>query len=183
MKTNRIKSYLLAFSLTLGLAAAGSAQIGNWDPKLPEKAEKTLNDFMEKDPNIEEFVKQSFAYAVFPSIGKGGVGIGGAHGRGVVYQDAEIIGNSKMTQVTVGLQWGGQAYSELLFFENEAAFERFKTNELKLAAQASAIALDKGVSTDVAYEDGVAIFTLPKKGLMYEASIGGQVFKFWEVEK
>ena len=83
-----------------------------------------------------------------------------------------------MTQISLGLQWGGQAYREVIFFETEAALRSFKENNFELAAQASAVAVTAGASADAAYEKGVAVYTMTKGGLMYEASIGGQKFKF-----
>ncbi len=89
-----------------------------------------------------------------------------------------MIGYVKMTQVAVGLQAGGQAYSEVVFFEDKEAFERFKDNKVEMAAQVSAVAAAAGDSKDAKYVDGVAVFTCTKGGLMYEASVGGQQFKF-----
>ena len=88
-----------------------------------------------------------------------------------------------MTQISAGFQWGGQAYSEIIFFEDVNELELFKTNRLELAAQASAVAVTAGLSADAAYNKGVAIYTLPKGGLMYEATIGGQKFKYFAEEE
>jgi lipid-binding SYLF domain-containing protein len=95
-----------------------------------------------------------------------------------VYQGGRLIGRSTLTQVTIGLQLGGQAYSEVVFLKDRAALENFKTGRLKLDAQASAVALTARASADLAYRDGVAIVTMAKGGLMYEASVGGQKFSF-----
>ena len=115
---------------------------------------------------------------IFPNIGKGGIGVGGAAGNGIVFQGGKTIGSAKMKQVTVGFQFGGQAYREVIFFENSAALERFKQNNFEFSAQASAVAVTKGASGNVKYSDGVMIFTQEKKGLMYEASVGGQKFSY-----
>jgi lipid-binding SYLF domain-containing protein len=116
-----------------------------------------------------------------PNVGKGGIGIGGAAGNGAVFKDGILIGMAKMTQVTIGFQWGGQAYREVIFFETKADLDRFKENRLELSAQASAVAVTAGASANAKYKNGVMIFTQAKGGLMYEASIGGQKFKFREL--
>jgi len=164
--------------ITLIIFLESAAQTGGWDPKTEKKSKEAIAKFKEKDPDMKFFFKKAFGYAVFPSIGKGGIGIGGAHGKGLVYQKGKIIGEAKMTQVTIGFQLGGQSYREIIFFENKKALDSFKNSEFEFAAQASAVAADKGASVDVAYEGGVAVFTMAKGGLMYEASIGGQKFKF-----
>lgn len=159
------------------------SQIGNWDPNLENKADETIEEFISCKPKISDFVESAHAYAVFPLIGKGGAGFGGAHGRGIVKKDSTKLGEAKMTQITVGLQWGGQVYSELVFFQDSATFADFKRGELKLAGQASAVAINAGASTNLAYSNGIAIFTKPRGGLMYEASVGGQKFTFIETEQ
>jgi lipid-binding SYLF domain-containing protein len=107
------------------------------------------------------------------------VGIGGAYGRGMVFEKEQFVGRASMTQLSVGFQWGGQAYSEVLFFRDAKAFERFKANRLEFAAQASAVAITLGAAAKAAYDqDGTAVFIREKGGLMYEASLGGQKFKY-----
>ena len=171
----------LFLSLTvflLGMGVYAQEQIGGWDPELENKARETIALFKEKDPGLKYFFEKAHGYAVFPGVGKGAAGIGGAHGSGVVFQGDEPIGMVTMTQITVGFQLGGQAYSELIFFEDEKAMKRFKRGKLKFAGQVSAVAVTLGASADVAYQNGVAVFTMAKAGLMYEAALGGQKFKF-----
>ena len=155
---------------------------GGWDPQQGEKertqAAQTIAHFKAKDKGIKRFIDSAYGYAVFPTVGKGGMGIGGAYGKGYVYQKGQIIGTSKLAQLTVGFQLGGQAYSEIIFFQNKAAMERFKQSKMELSAQASAVAITAGASATADYEGGVAVFTLAKGGLMYEASVGGQSFSF-----
>jgi lipid-binding SYLF domain-containing protein len=139
--------------------------------------------FKAKDPGMAKLFAGAHGYAVFPTVGKAGIGIGGARGKGYVYERGRLIGRSTLTQVTVGLQLGGQAYSEVVFFKDEAALDNFKQGKLKLDAQASAIALTHRASADLAYRKGVAIVTMAKGGLMYEASVGGQKFSFSKLEK
>ena len=127
---------------------------------------------------LKPLFENAFAYVIFPNIGKGGIGVGAAAGNGAVYEHGTLIGMAKVKQVTVGLQLGGQAYREVIFFENEEEFNRFKENRFEFSAQASAVAVTEGASANVKYKNGVMIFTQQKGGLMYEASIGGQKFKF-----
>lgn len=139
--------------------------------------------FKEKDPGMEKIFSDAVGYAVFPTVGKGAIGIGGARGKGWVYRGGSIIGKSTLTQVSIGFQLGGQAYSEIVFFQTKQALDNFKLGHLKLDAQASAIALTARASADLAYRNGVAIVTMAKGGLMYEASVGGQKFSFTPVGK
>jgi lipid-binding SYLF domain-containing protein len=139
--------------------------------------------FKEKDPGLARVFASAAGYAVYPTVGKGGIGIGGARGKGWVYQKGKLIGRSTLTQVTIGLQLGGQAYSEVVFLKDRAALDNFKLGRLKLDAQASAVALTERASADLAYRHGVAIVTMAKGGLMYEASLGGQKFSFTPIGK
>ena len=147
------------------------------------------------------FFNASYGYAVFPTIGKGGFGIGGAHGSGSVYAQGVKQGNSTMTQVTIGLQMGGQAFSQIVFFEDERAFQSFTSGNFEFSAQASAVAITAGATAEAStgggtatgysggrndatthnhsgYRKGMAIFTIAKGGLMYEAAIGGQKYSY-----
>jgi len=135
-------------------------------------------EFLRTDPLLKNVFDGAYGYVILPNIGKGAVGVGGASGNGMVYEKGNIVGTAKMSQVTVGLQFGGQAYRELIFFENKAALDRFKQNKFEFSAQASAVAATKGASANAKYTDGIMIYTQQKGGLMYEASVGGQKFKF-----
>ena len=143
-----------------------------------KEARETLEVFKKADANIERFFKSAAGYVVFPTVGKGAIGIGGAGGSGVVFEKDTAIGKASLGQVTIGLALGGQAYSELIFFENPAALTEFKRGNFALSAQASAVALSAGKAATADYQKGVAIFTITKTGLMYEASVGGQKFGF-----
>jgi lipid-binding SYLF domain-containing protein len=137
-----------------------------------------IEKFKAKDPGMTKIFADAVGYAVFPTVGKGGLGIGGARGKGWVHSGGGLIGKSTLTQVTIGLQFGGQAYSEVVFFQTRQALDNFKLGHLKLDAQASAVALTARASADLAWRNGVAIVTMAKGGLMYEASVGGQKFSF-----
>ena len=142
-----------------------------------EEAKEAITEFKETNSDINEFFNSAYGYAVFPGIGKGGFVVGGAGGKGTVFKGGTPVADCKMSQVTVGLQAGGQKYAEVIFFENAEAYERFTSNNFEFAAQVSAIALKSGVSLDAEYADGMLVFTMAIGGLMYEASIGGQKFK------
>ena len=141
------------------------------------KANETIKDFKTTNDEIVKIFNSAYGYAIFPGIGKGGLGIGGAGGKGTVYKGGTAVADCKMSQVTIGLQAGGQKYAEVVFFEDAEAFDRFMSNKFEFAAQVSAIALKSGVSLDAEYRDGMMVFTKAIGGLMYEASVGGQKFK------
>ncbi|HEX5069410.1 MAG TPA: YSC84-related protein [Vicinamibacterales bacterium] len=134
--------------------------------------------FKSSDKDLAKWFTSSYGYAVFPNVTKGAVGVGGAGGNGRVFEKAAYIGDARMTQVTVGVALGGQSYSEVIFFENKEALDRFKDNKLEMTAGWSAVAASEGASNNAKYTQGVAVFTVAKKGLMAEASVGGQKFKF-----
>ncbi len=142
------------------------------------EARRAVARFRKADPGLSRFFEKAAGYAVFPTVGKGAIGIGGAHGKGVLFERGRAVGRTTLTQVTVGFQLGGQAYSEIIFFESAEALADFKDGEFALAAQVSAVAAAAGASADARYTQGVAVFTMAKGGLMYEASVGGQKFGF-----
>jgi len=139
---------------------------------------KAILDVKESDPSMDVFFEESAGYAVFPNVGKGGIGIGGAHGKGLVIVGEKAVGKTSLSQVTIGLQLGGQVYAEFIFFKDETALGHFQRGNFELNAQASAVAVTAGASADADYDKGVAIFTNVGGGLMYEASVGGQKFKY-----
>ncbi len=130
------------------------------------------------DPSLSRMFGDAAGYAVFANVGKGGAGIGGAHGRGVLFENGNATGRTTLSQVTIGAQLGGQSYSEVIFFDTKEAVADFRKGEYALAAQVSAVAVKAGASANAKYEQGVAVFTLSKGGLMAEASIGGQKFSY-----
>ena len=143
-----------------------------------------------------DFFKSAYGYAVFPTIGKGGVGIGGAYGKGCVYAKGKHVGDTSMAQLSIGFQLGGQGFSEIIFFQDERAYKEFTSGNFEFGADAQAVAITlaaqaKASSTGAsagasatkheattvgAYHKGLATFTIIKGGLMYEASLAGQKF-------
>ncbi len=148
-----------------------------------KESQKVLQSMIENSPTIQRYYNECYGYAVFPKVTKAGATVGGAMGNGVVYKEHKLVSTSKLKQLNVGLQLGGQQYSEVIFFENKEAFDKFQQGKLKFDAQASAVALKSGVSVDAKYTDGVLVFTQAIGGLMYEASIGGQHFTNKLIEK
>jgi len=178
----RLKSFSL---LTISFLVAGlfinnsvQAQKEEKDDKIVADAKVAKADFIKADGLMQNLFNNSYGYAIFPNVGKGAIGIGGAAGNGAVFQKGNLIGMANMKQVSVGFQWGGQAYREVIFFESEADLSRFKENKIEFSGQASAVAATKGAAANIKYKDGVMIFSQTKGGLMYEASVGGQKFKF-----
>ena len=183
-----VKAPFFAFLLLLGIPFAGT-----W----ADEFDDTIKIFKEAGESAS-FFDNSYGYAVFPNIGKGGVGIGGARGKGRVYEQDKYIGDSTMTQLTVGFQLGGQVYSQMIFFEDQRALDDFTSGNFEFGAQATAVAITAGASvattttgssagisggkkdaaTAGAYDKGMATFTVAKGGLMYEASVGGQKFSY-----
>ena len=143
-----------------------------------EDAQATIALFRKTDPVLSRFFERSAGWAVFPTVGKGAIGIGAAHGSGVLFQGGHAVGTCTLTQLTVGLQLGGQAYSEIIFFDSAETLADFKKGGFALAAQVSAVAAAEGASANAKYQLGVAVFTIARGGLMYEASVGGQKFSF-----
>ena len=140
--------------------------------------QKAIIAIKKADPGIETFFKNAAGYAVFPTVGKGGIVIGGAFGKGLVIVDGTVDGYTSMSQATIGLQLGGQTYSQFIFFRDETAVGHFRRGNFEFNAQASAVAITAGASADAAYDSGVAVFTHAGGGLMFEASVGGQRFKY-----
>ena len=152
-----------------------------------------------KNPTAQQFFGTAYGYAIFPTIGKGGFGIGAAHGSGRVYRQGAVTGKTSMTQVSIGLQLGGQAYSQMVFFENKKAFDSFTSGNFEFAAGASAIAINASAQASASttgttssagvdegqqnqanagYTNGMAILQMGKGGLMYEASVAGQKYSY-----
>jgi len=149
------------------------------DEGLRTESQLALTNFLKADTTLEKFFSNSAGYAIFPNVGKGGFIVGGARGKGLVYDKANVvIGQATMTQASIGAQVGGQTFAELIFFETPSALEDFKSSKLEMSAEVSAVAAREGASKVADYKNGVVVFTVAKAGLMVQASIGGQKFKF-----
>lgn len=148
------------------------------DTVMISDARATIVRFVDRDPSLQEWVDHAHGYAVFPGVSKGGVGVGGAYGRGVVFERGEPVGRTRIVQATFGAQLGVQRFSQIIFFQDDAALRTFQRGNYELSAQATAIAATTGVAATTSYEKGVAVFLMGLGGLMAEASIGGQKFDY-----
>lgn len=148
------------------------------DQEIMADAEKAKQTLISKDKGLHKFFTNASGYAIFPNVGKGGLIVGGASGNGVVYEKGLPIGMTSLKKVNIGFQVGGQAAIEVIFFETDAALEKFKSGNYEFSAEASAVIADEGKSENVNYSDGVMVFALPKAGLMADASVGGQKFEY-----
>ncbi len=179
-----IKLLVTAVTLLTTLACVGPAAAEEIDQKkLTAEVKDALKDFNAADGSLKALFKKTAGYAVFPTAGKGGFIVGGAHGTGQVYAGGKLLGTAKMTQVTVGAQIGGQAFAELILFETQEALAKFKAGGYSMSAQVSAVAAAEGASNNAKYVEGVMVFTKAKSGLMAEATVGGQKFSFEPLAK
>lgn len=171
-------NYFTLLFLLLSLTQYSFSQLTSKEKKIIEKGADAKIEFIKTEGLLKNIFNNAYGYAILPNVGKGAIVLGAAAGNGPVYEKGKLIGMASMTQVTIGFQTGGQAYREVIFFENKKTLDRFKNNNIEFSAQASAVALTEGAVANVKYIDGVMIFAQTKGGLMYEASIGGQQFKF-----
>jgi lipid-binding SYLF domain-containing protein len=147
---------------------------------LATRAKQTIADFQNANSNLKSFMGSSAGYAVYPSIGKGGLVVGGARGTGVLFENGAITGRTTVTQGSIGAQAGGQTYSQIIVFESPSGVSNFKNGKFQLNADVNAIALSSSVSKTLplTYRQGLAVFTMPRSGLMAQATVGGQRFSF-----
>lgn len=148
------------------------------DDDMATQAQQTIANFQSADSNLKTFMNNSAGYAVFPSVGKGGLIVGGARGKGLLYENGAITGRTTLTQASIGAQAGGQTFSQIICFESPAAVSDFKAGKFELGADISAVVASQGASQSAKYKQGVAVFTMPKSGLMVQATVGGQKFSF-----
>ena len=167
----------IAIILSVALPSFVLAQDSK-DSKLIDDSKNARAEFTKTDNLMQSLFDNSAGYVIFPNVGKGAMGIGGAAGNGILFEKGTEVGKASMKQVSVGFQFGGQEYREVIFLEDGAALDRFKQNKIEFTARASAVAVKSGAAANVKYADGVMVFTQEKGGLMYEASIGGQKFNY-----
>jgi len=159
------------------LLVSGSPLLARADD-LSVEAEKAIKVLRSTDSGLTNCFSRAAGYAVFPSVGKGGLIFGGERGKGIVYEKGKPVGQATLTEINVGAQVGGQSFYEVIFFETPEALANFKESKFEMSAEVSAVAAAEGASRNAKYRDGVMVFTLPRNGLMVQASIGGQKFKY-----
>ena len=167
---------VIGFQVITGCATAPSSVQGKAD--IEDDAAVALAKAQKSDPSLVKIFDAAAGYAVFPSIGKAAVVIGGAYGKGVLYERGKAVGYCDLTQGSIGLQLGGQSYTEIICFETQQNVETFKQGKFRFGAQATAVAIKSGAGTNAKFTDGVAVFTMDEAGLMFEASVGGQKFSY-----
>jgi lipid-binding SYLF domain-containing protein len=175
------KSRMVGLSLlpmVLGLLSLSLFGQSVKEQKMIEDSKMAKASFIESDKMMSSLFDNAYGYVIFPDIGKGAIGVGGAAGNGILFEKGHAMGSARMKQVSIGFQLGGQKYREVIFFQDAESLKRFKENNFEFAAQASAVAVKAGASANVKYRDGVMVFTQEKGGLMYEASVGGQKFDY-----
>jgi len=170
----KLPKHKLAALLAVALASTMTARAADLQPK----AEEAVKNFKMTDPTLTNFFAKAAGYAILPGVGEGGFIFGGEHGDGLVYEKDKLVGKVTMSEVSVGAQVGGGSFAEIIFFETESALQGFKKSQWEMSAKAKANAAAAGASVNAKYEQGVAVFTLPKTGLMVAAIVGGQKFKF-----
>ena len=172
---------LFAVLITFGLISA-NIYAQDWKPNVNDKLDLSVAQAIikanESDPTLSMWFESAYAYAVYPKIGKGGFIVGGAGGKGLVIRGTSTVGETSLSQVTIGAQIGGQVYAQYIMFKDQTAFEHFTRGNFEMGAQVSAVAITLGASKEASYDGGVAVFTLADGGLMLEASVGGQKFKY-----
>lgn len=161
---------------TVACATAPKTEAGRRD--LEASAAATLQNMRARDPGLQNLLNSAYGYVVFPEIGKGGVVVGAAYGRGVLYERGRPVGFVELNQGSIGAQLGGQTFAELIVFQNRFDVERLKTGDFSLGANASAVAITAGAAASADFSEGVAVFTLPRGGLMAELSVSGQQLNF-----
>jgi lipid-binding SYLF domain-containing protein len=167
---------VIGFLMMTGCATAPATMEGKSD--IENDAAVALTKAQTSDPTLVNTFTAAAGYAVFPSVGKGAAGVGGAYGKGVLFERGAAVGYCDLSQASIGFQLGGQAYTEIICFETPQAVDTFKQGHLRFDAQATAVALKSGAGANAKFTDGVAVFTMDEKGLMYEASVGGQQFTY-----
>lgn len=169
----------LSLTAALGLFACTTApRTEGGKSDMRDEAATALGKAERNDPTLSSLLREARGYAVFPTVGKGAAGIGGAYGKGVLYEGGSFSGYCDLSQGSIGLQLGGQSYTEIISFSSSDALTLFKTGNFAFDAQATAVALKSGAGANARYNHGVAVFTMDEAGLMFEASIGGQKFSY-----
>ena len=147
-----------------------------------DDAELAKAAFTKNNPNMAELFANAEGYAIFPNVGKGAYIVGGAAGNGAVYEKGKLVGMAKLKQIDIGLQIGGQAYRQVIFFQTQTELDRFKQGNFELSGNASAVVVEEGMAKSIEFRDGIAIATMPKAGAMVEISVGGQKFDYESLE-
>ena len=145
---------------------------------MSSEVREAISIFKAKDPTIESFFNKSYGYAVLPKVLKGGIWVGGAGGQGEVFEQNRMVGYCRMSQATLGFTFGGEYFREIIFFRDKGDLDRFKSGNFTFSAQVTGVALSAGAAAKADYKSGMAVFVMTDVGLMVDASLGGQKFKY-----
>jgi lipid-binding SYLF domain-containing protein len=173
---------ILIAAIVASLAPTRVSRAADDDKKLEADAKQAVANFKLADPGLTNFFSKAIGYAILPTVAEGGFIVAAEHGKGLVYEKGKLIGKSSLTEVSVGAQVGGGVFSEIVFFETAAALDNFKQGKCEMSAGAKATVAASGAAVNAKYQQGVAVFTLPKSGAMVAAAIGGQKFKFQPIK-
>lgn len=175
-----IKNIIVIVALLIGFV--GLAQ-SDKDKELMQDVEKAKQELLNTNPEIQSYFDTSAGYVIFPNVGKGGLIVSGASGNGILFENGQAVGVANLKKLGVGLTAGGQAFVEAIFFETPEDVEEFKHNDFEFQAGVSAVVLKSGKSYNAKYDNGVKVFTMPKAGVMADASVGGQRFDYHDFGK
>lgn len=176
--TGVVLGTLAGTGLVVGVGCSTTPRTEAERTSLDQESRAAYARMVEKDPSLRDFIGRSYGYVIFPSVGKGGLGVGGSYGRGIVYEQGRPVGYADMTQGTIGLQIGGQSFSQIIAFQTPNRLNDFRSGNFTFAANASAVAIKAGAASATDFKDGTAVFTDSEAGLMAEAAVGGQRFTF-----
>lgn len=189
MKSSKRILSLVMVILMMGISGGWAQDRGDVEVVDRERREKVLRDAQEaktvitkRHPQTSNLFETATGYAIFPNVGKGAYILGGAAGNGVVYENGVHVGFAELRQVDIGLQLGGQAYRQVIFFETPQALNRFKQGSFEFGGNASVVILEEGAAESINFQDGIAVVTMPKAGAMLEISIGGQKFNYGPID-
>ena len=189
-RTFGLTSAILSLSLLAGCHDKGTASSATPSEKdqaklakaeakqqtLQQEADTALSDFRQTDPTVDGLLQRGVGYAIFPSIAKGGFIVGGAHGKGILYEKGRAVGDAELSQASVGFLAGGQSFRELIVFETPEVLEKFRSQQFSMGADVSAVAIKSGVGGAAQFKNGIAVFVKPIGGAMFDASVAGQKF-------
>ncbi len=175
MKNSLHKCRLILFFLFTPVILLAQTQE---QKQIIDDARKAKAAFIQQDPAISKVFASVEGYVIFPNVGKGAYVVGGAAGIGAVYENGHLVGMAKLLQIDIGLQVGGQAFRQVIFFKTEEALNHFKSGNFELAGTASAVVLEEGKAVNIKFRDDIAVVTMPKAGAMVEVSVGGQKFEY-----
>jgi lipid-binding SYLF domain-containing protein len=172
--------WLMCLSILLSIVGGCSTVPKNQEAKtvLSAEVQEAIAVMKAKDPGIDRFLKKSYGYAVLPKVLKGALLVGGAHGKGEVFEQGKRVGYCSMSQATLGFSFGGEYFREIIFFRDKEDLDRFKQDEYTFSAQVTGVALSAGAAAKADYRAGMAVFITPDTGLMVDVSLGGQKFRY-----